>query len=77
MVGFSLPTKADIGTIRSLYSIDTPLVANLEGRPIHNMIHASEKVEEVEQEIKVWFGDNPETFDYQLTDDKVAYTKNY
>lgn len=77
IVGHTLPNKADIGSIRADYSVDTPLIANLEGRSIHNLIHASELPEEVNAEIAVWFGGNPETFSYDRTEDAVAYGNYY
>lgn len=77
IVGHTLPNKADIGSIRADYSIDTPLIANLEWRSIHNLIHASELPEEVEAEIKVWFGGEAETFDYERVEEYVAYGNYY
>ena len=56
LVGHSLPVFAEMGTIRGDYSVDSPTAANLEKRAIHNIIHASETQEEVDHEIKHWFG---------------------
>jgi nucleoside-diphosphate kinase len=56
VVGATLPTSAAPGTIRGDYSIDSPDVAEREGRPIHNLIHASGNVTEAEHEIWLWFG---------------------
>lgn len=56
LVGHSLPVFAEMGTIRGDYSVDSPTAANLEKRAIHNIIHASETPEEVNHEIKHWFG---------------------
>lgn len=36
--------------------MDTPLIANIEKRSIHNLIHASETPEEAANEIALWFG---------------------
>lgn len=77
IVWHTLPNKADIWSIRADYSVDTPLIANLEGRSIHNLIHASELPEEVDAEIKVWFGDHPETFAYHRVEEAVAYGNFY
>ncbi len=77
IVGHTLPNKADIWSIRADYSVDTPLIANLEGRSIHNLIHASELPEEVAAEIKVWFGDEVDTFDYERVEEYVAYGNYY
>lgn len=73
IVGHTLPHKADVGTIRADYSIDTPLIANVEARSIHNLIHASETEEEAMDEIKQRFGD-VDLIDYSRTDEKVAYS---
>ena len=77
IVGHTLPNKADIGSIRADYSVDTPLIANLESRSIHNLIHASELPEEVAAEIAVWFGGNPEVHTYARVEDNVAYNNYY
>lgn len=53
--GATLPVFADAGTIRGDYSVDSPAVANLEGRSIKNIMHASENPEEAEHEINLWF----------------------
>lgn len=55
MVGSTLPYKAEPGTIRGDFSFDSPIVANLEKRPIKNLIHASGNKKEAEREIKLWF----------------------
>jgi nucleoside-diphosphate kinase len=76
LIGATLPNKAAVGTIRGDFSVDTPLVANVEGRSIHNLIHASEIPSEAEAEIKLWFGG--ETIcDYSLAADEVMYCKHY
>ncbi len=55
LVGSTLPYKAQPGTIRGDFSIDTPILANLEKRAIKNLIHASGSEEEAEYEINLWF----------------------
>ncbi len=55
IAGHTLPSRADIGSIRGDYSIDTPLLAALEKRPVKNIIHASGAVDEAEYEIACWF----------------------
>jgi hypothetical protein len=49
------PAKAALGTIRGDFSIETPFLANIEARPMYNMIHASENPEEAKNEIALWF----------------------
>lgn len=55
IVGHTVPQKADIGSIRGDYSIDSPMLATLQHRAIENLMHASGNVEEAETEIAVWF----------------------
>ena len=76
LAGATLPFKAEMGTIRGDFSVDNPIVANVEGRSIHNLFHASEDTEEAEHEIKLWFGG--ETIcDYSLGSDDIMYCKHY
>ncbi len=51
----TIPAKAALGTIRGDLSIETPFLANVEARPMYNLIHASETPEEAEKEIALWF----------------------
>ncbi len=74
--GHTLPFKADAGTIRGDYSVDSPSVANAEGRSIHNLIHASENAQEATNEIALWFGKKNIT-SYELTSEAVMYSKYY
>lgn len=76
LVGHTLPFKADVGTIRGDYSVDSPAVANVEMRAIHNLIHASEIASEAETEIKLWFaGEVIPTYD--LGSEAIMYAKYY
>ena len=60
--GSTLPNMAAPGTIRFDYSTDSPILANLEKRPVYNLIHASdpsetrEGVSAAEYEIGMVFG---------------------
>jgi len=56
IAGDTLPYKADMGTIRGDFSIDSPALANREKRAVMNIAHCSETPEEAEHEIKHWFG---------------------
>jgi nucleoside-diphosphate kinase len=57
IAGDTMPYKADMGTIRGDFSIDSPALANKEKRAVTNIVHCSETPEEAEHEIKHWFGD--------------------
>lgn len=67
VVGPTLPNKAEIGTIRGDYSVDSPAAANLNNRAIKNLIHASENKADAEKEVKHWFSEE-EIFDYERAD---------
>ena len=56
IAGPTLPYKAEVGTIRGDFSIDSPLLANTEKRAVANLLHASETPEEAAHEIEYWFG---------------------
>lgn len=62
--GATIPSMADMGTIRGDFSADSPAVANTEKRAVMNLVHASETPQEAEHEIKHWFGDRKVIFDY-------------
>ncbi len=76
LAGHTLPFKADVGTIRGDYSVDSPSVANVEGRSIHNLFHASEVAAEAEYEINLWFEDQ-EIPSYDLGSESIMYAKYY
>lgn len=76
LAGHTLPFKATVGTIRGDFSVDSPAVANVEKRSIHNLFHASETAEEAANEIQLWFGKEA-IFDYDLGNDAVMYNKYY
>jgi nucleoside-diphosphate kinase len=65
IAGPTMPYLADMGTIRGDFSMDSPAVANVEKRPIMNILHASETAAEAQHEIKHWFGPNSPVFNYK------------
>lgn len=70
--GNTIPVLAAPGTIRGDFSHDTIDLANEQNRPLRNIIHASDAVEDGEKEIKVWFKDD-ELFDYVRADEKIMF----
>jgi len=64
IAGDTMPYKADMGTIRGDFSIDSPALANKEKRAVMNIVHCSETPEEASHEIKHWFGDK-EVYSYK------------
>ena len=55
IVGNTIPVKANPGTIRGDYSLDSAISANIEKRSIHNLVHASGTADEAKHEIDLWF----------------------
>lgn len=70
IVGDTLPFRAAPGTIRGDFSIDSPTVANVQRRPVRNLIHASGTLEEAVREIDLWFRPE-ELFDYRRADETL------
>jgi nucleoside-diphosphate kinase len=56
IAGPTMPSLAEMGTIRGDYSVDSAISANMEKRAVMNLVHASETQEEAKHEIKHWFG---------------------
>lgn len=72
IVGNTLPSKADIGTIRGDFSVDSSAAANVAKRAIKNLVHASETIDEAEHEIQHWFSEE-EIYEYQRADESTMY----
>ncbi|MBI1984494.1 MAG: nucleoside-diphosphate kinase [Candidatus Wildermuthbacteria bacterium] len=53
--GSTMPSVAEMGTIRGDFSVDDATAANRDKRAIHNIVHASETPQEAEHEIAFWF----------------------
>src|SRR3989344_4568122 len=58
IVGQTAPFKADMGTVRGDYSVDSQVLANADHRALHNIVHASGDEKEVAHEIQHWFKEN-------------------
>lgn len=71
--GNTIPLLATPGTIRGDFSHDCIDLANEQNRPLKNLIHASDTIEDGEKEIKVWFSED-ELFAYQRTDEKFMFS---
>ena len=75
IVGGTEPTTSDVGTIRGDLTVDAYQIADTDGRPIRNLIHASGTVEEAEKEIALWFSNN-EILNYRLIQEQILYDVN-
>lgn len=73
-VGHTLPYKAAPGTIRGDFSFDSSALANIDKRPLVNLLHASGDIDEAKFEIALWFGGD-ELHDYQMAQTKVMRGK--
>jgi nucleoside-diphosphate kinase len=71
-VGSTLPSEAEIGTIRSDFSIDSAVAANIGGRAVKNLIHASGNKKEADSEIKHWFSEE-EIYEWSRPDHTVMF----
>ena len=76
LAGHTLPAKAAVGTIRGDFSVDTPAIANVQGRALHNLFHASENPGEAANEIALWFKPE-EVHPYKRVADDIMFTKTY
>ncbi|HLC32823.1 MAG TPA: nucleoside-diphosphate kinase [Candidatus Nanoarchaeia archaeon] len=74
MVGGTAPNTAAPGTIRGDYAFDSYGLADTSGRPLQNIIHASDSKESAVREIAVWFEPN-ELFSYARVEDALLYRK--
>ncbi|MBI4146735.1 nucleoside-diphosphate kinase [Candidatus Woesearchaeota archaeon] len=74
IVGDTAPNKAAPGTIRGDFAFDSYGLADTSGRPIQNLIHASDSQESAKREIGVWFKPD-EIHPYQRVDEALLYRK--
>lgn len=72
IVGPTLPSMAQPGTIRGDFSVDSSALANEKKRAIKNLIHASGNPEEAELEIGLWFKPE-EIHTYKRADEDVMF----
>ncbi len=70
MIGDTMPTNADFGTIRGDFSFDSAAAANRDKRAVFNIVHATETQEEAATEIAYWFT-KEELGSYRRADEEV------
>jgi nucleoside-diphosphate kinase len=73
VAGNTLPVFAVPGTIRGDFSIDSPALANVKGRAVRNIVHASGNVEEAKYEEQLWFRNDDIVDNYKRTDEDVMF----
>lgn len=71
LIGSTVPTFAEVGSIRGSFAFDSPILASKSGRiTFKTLLHASDSNEEAKREIEIWFGNkfkdlsNYERIDY-------------
>src|SRR3989344_6482211 len=72
IVGGTLPSQADMGTLRGDYSVDSAVLANAQKRGVRNIVHASGNVAEAEAEINLWFKDG-EIHEYKRAEEDIMF----
>jgi nucleoside-diphosphate kinase len=75
LVGGTEPLTSDIGTIRGDLTLDSYDLAGIDGRAVRNLIHCSDKPEEAEREIKIWFKEE-EIIKYRSIQEAMLYDVN-
>ena len=75
VTGGTEPLTSDVGTIRGDFVHDSYQMADIDGRAVRNLIHASGSVEEAESEIKHWFAKD-ELINYRLIQEQILYDVN-
>jgi len=72
IVGNTLPSQAEMGTIRGDFSVDSAILGNMQKRAIHNLVHASGNQKEAEHELKLWFTPE-EIYSYKRSDEDIMF----
>jgi nucleoside-diphosphate kinase len=72
LVGVSMPSGAEMGTIRGDFSVDDATAANRDKRAIHNIVHASETPEEAKHELAFWFAAE-DIYDYKRAEEDIMF----
>ena len=75
LVGGTEPLTSDVGTIRGDFTLDSYEIADVDGRSVRNLVHASGNVEEAEKEIALWFKED-DLIRYRLVQEGILYDVN-
>lgn len=70
--GVTTPLLAEPGSLLGDLSFDSQVVSTMQDRAMKTFVHATGSQDEAEREIKHWFGDDPELFDYYHRTDHYA-----
>jgi len=72
LCGNTMPSLAEMGTIRGDFSTDSAACANRDHRPVRNLVHASGTHEEAEKELVYWFSAG-DLHDYKRAEEDIMY----
>ncbi|MDP4010503.1 MAG: nucleoside-diphosphate kinase [Candidatus Spechtbacteria bacterium] len=72
ITGGTEPLTSDVGTIRGDFMLDSYQMADVDGRSVRNLVHASGSVKEAEDEIAHWFNEK-ELVQYNHVQDRILY----
>ena len=75
IVGGTEPLTSDVGTIRGDFTSDSYEIAGIDNRAVRNLVHCSDKVEEAERELAIWFTKD-ELISYTHVGEKMLYDVN-
>lgn len=70
--GGTEPATSPVGTIRGDLTLDSYNIANMDGRAVRNLIHCTEKPEEAQGEIDIWFKPE-EVISYKHINEAILY----
>lgn len=72
MTGHTMPSQAEMGTIRGDFSVDSAVLANTQQRAVRNLMHASGSIAESEAEIALWFKPE-EIHEYKRAEEDIMF----
>lgn len=72
IIGPTFPDQAAPGTIRGDFAHQTKASADVSGKAVMNLVHASGNSEEAKYEVELWF-DSSEQFAYETMAEKFSY----
>lgn len=75
LVGGTEPLTSDVGTIRGDYTLDSYELSSIDERAVRNLIHCSDKPEEAQREMKIWFKPE-EMIAYRQLNEEILYDVN-
>jgi len=70
--GVTTPLLAEPGSLLGDLSFDSQVISTKQDRAMKTFVHATGSIEEAEREIKHWFGESPELYDYYIRSDHYA-----